>query len=231
MGQVYIPWEIAENKLHFKFNPQNGRNKQNSVLDDCLPFWEATSFFQFLKHPSYTKEISLGLYNTFAWTMFSPYTWDPYGLQMKLIPFLNSAFNASWQFKWHKQILEKYHASDKTSLSWKDYLKAIHAALSMDYIRARNEFSPIYLPDLAFAYSFDFGKICLGLINEAYNDFLSIAIKIEEIDAFLEASQLMEIPDSCVPSAKVDSVLKNVYEILFGSIHNYKRDLLLLMRG
>ena len=110
---IYIPWETPESALHFKFRESDGRIRSEKTLDECLPFWEATSFFQFLKHPSFTDDVSLGLYDSFARTLFSPYTWDPYGLQQKLIPLINESFNSAWLFEFHRKNLNEFLAREK----------------------------------------------------------------------------------------------------------------------
>lgn len=231
LGKIYIPWSTPEEKLHFKYRSENGRLKNNKVLDDCLPFWEATSFFQFLKRPSYNQQISLGLYNTFAWTLLSPYSYDPYGLQMKLLPLINTVYNANWQFEWYKSILNKYELLEEMELSWKDYLNALHAALAMAYIKDKKEFAPIYLPELAYSFSNDLGDKCVKLIDTAYAKFSNNAMRCKEIDSFIESARNFTLPDLEFSEESVDITLKKVYALIFSSIEVYKRDAIQMSGG
>ncbi|MGN0739632.1 MAG: hypothetical protein ACI4LX_05615 [Treponema sp.] len=232
LGKIYLPWNTPEGKLHFKFCLENGRDKQNAILDDCLPFWEATSFFQFLKKPSFTEQISLGLYNTFAWTLLSPYTWDPYGLQQKLLPLINKAFNARWQFEWHKTCVTEFVIKSETVISWKEYFKAIYSALALSYISENKHFSPVYLPTLiCLKQDSELKRILFEMLDTAYGNWTENSIRNKKVDLMIKDSLQIKLSDDCKSDNYIDSVLNDIYSIIFHSVKTFERDVIQMNGG
>lgn len=115
---------------------------------EWIPFWEATSFFQFLDTPGFDGKISLGLYNIVGWTLQSPYTWDPYGLSAKVMPFVNSIFRKEYYIPYHAELIRTYWTDTERIIS-KDYIYAIYEALCILYADKYNVFPPVYMKTLA----------------------------------------------------------------------------------
>ena len=134
-GRVYIPWEEAEKSLHQKFYT-NEKSEISGKPWEFIPFWEATSFFQFLKCPKFKDcEFSSGLYKIVGWTMKSPYSWDPYGLQMKIVPLIDSIFRADYEIPWYKEEIEEYWNDSSEPILMKHYMKALHASLCIAWMK------------------------------------------------------------------------------------------------
>lgn len=225
LGKIYLPWDTPEDKLHLKFRPESGRNKENTVLDDCMPFWEATSFFQFLKRPSYNEQISLGLYNTFAWTLLSPYAWDPYGLQQKILPLMNKVFNAHWQFEWHKAIVSEFTNNSSTVCSWKEYFKAIYSSLALFHISENKKFCPVYLPTLICQRrDSELRHILFEMLDTAYESRNKTAILNEKVNMMIKSSLQLQLHEEYKSKDYIDSILDDIYSVIFRSIKTYERD-------
>lgn len=134
-GRIYLPWNEDEKTLHQKFYT-NEKSDISGKPWEFIPFWEATSFFQFLKCPKFKDcAMSSGLYKIVGWTMKSPYSWDPYGLQMKIVPLLDSIFRPEYEIGWYKDELDRYWTKDSGAMLMKHYMKALHASLCISWIK------------------------------------------------------------------------------------------------
>lgn len=223
IGKIYVPWNTPEKKLHLKYQPEDIREK--NLIYDGFPFWEATSFFQFLKKPTYTGEVSLGLYNVVARTLLSPYAWDPYGLQIKLEPLMNSIYNVRWQFDWYRSILLNYSENQNEIISWKKYLKAIYAALALIYISKNNKFCPIYLQTLAYlTVSQNIACLIQECIDNAYSTWNESARRKLEIDRIIENAMHISIKTIETTENSCDAVLESIYSIIFHSVKRFDID-------
>lgn len=121
---------------------------KNNVMEK-IPLWEATSFFRFLIFPSFRNDFSLGLYNTVSWTFMSPYTWDPYGLQNKVVPLINRIFRADFKLASQKDIIDRYRkALECKSGLTKPCFSAVHAAATIEWCLKYQEHAPIDLQTL-----------------------------------------------------------------------------------
>lgn len=116
---------------------------------EWIPFWEATSFFQFLTMPSFLNDFSVGLYNIVGWTMMSPYIWDPYGLQSRLMPLIHKIFHPEYEIAYHRGELEKYSEEwGAENVIAKSYLYSVHAAATIEWSLKFREQPPIDLQTL-----------------------------------------------------------------------------------
>lgn len=121
--------------MHQKFYT-NEKSEISGKPWEFIPFWEATSFFQFLKCPKFKDcNESSGLYKIVGWTMKSPYSWDPYGLQMKIVPLIDSIFRADYEIGWYKDEIKRYWSLEKDSMLMKHYMKALHASLCIQWMK------------------------------------------------------------------------------------------------
>lgn len=138
--EIIIPDSIAEEKIIY-------RKYFDDTPFDKIPFWEFSSFLQFLINPMIDNKFSVGLYNVVGWTFLSPYTYDPYGIQNKILPLIQKTFYKDYCIEYHKTLLEHINLEDKQVIT-KDYLGALHAALSIDWMRKYNEYPPLYMRTL-----------------------------------------------------------------------------------
>ena len=153
---------------------------------EWIPLWEATSFFQLLNTPGFDGKISLGLYNTVGWTLQSPYTWDPYGLTAKLMPFVNSIFRKEYYIPYHAELIRTYWTSDD-KIVYKDYIYAIYEALCVLYADKYNVFPPVYMKTLAASL----------LEEELTTDIFSLIHEAQEYsEKFCRSGQSKKMHDS-----------------------------------
>lgn len=147
---LYVKRENTK-QIHIPFYEKEADLKHRVYFDNLpyefIPMWEFTSFMQFLHMPAFDGKESCGLYNIIGWTLQSPYTWDPYGLQMKIVPIVNSVFRKEKFIPYHVDQVREYFTSG-SKIIIKDYLYAIYAALSIKWAVERNTFPPVYMKSL-----------------------------------------------------------------------------------
>ncbi len=142
--KICKPAQMTEAELVKRYYPKDR-------IYEWIPFWEATSFFQFLTMPSFLNDFSVGLYNIVGWTMMSPYIWDPYGLQSKLMPLIHKMFHPEYEIAYHKGILEKYFGEwGNEKVIVKSYLYSIHAAATIEWSLKYKEQPPVDLQTLLY---------------------------------------------------------------------------------
>lgn len=138
--KIYIPYYLKETDLKHRIYFDN-------LPYEFIPLWEFTSFVQFLHTPAFEGKESCGLYNIIGWTLQSPYTWDPYGIQMKIIPIMNSVFRKEKFIPYHVDQIKEYFSQDRQIII-KNYLYAIYAALSIKWAIEKETFPPVYMKSL-----------------------------------------------------------------------------------
>lgn len=140
--KICIPAQMKEEELVKRYYPKDR-------VYEWIPFWEATSFFQFLTMPSFLNDFSVGLYNIVGWTMLSPYIWDPYGLQSRLMPLIHKIFHPEYEIAYHKRELEHYCGEwGAESVIVKSYLYSAHAAATIEWSLKYREQPPVDLQTL-----------------------------------------------------------------------------------
>lgn len=138
--KIYEPQNIIEKEIIYR------KYFENTPFE-WLPFWEFSSFIQFLVNPSIDYKFSNGLYNVVGWTFLSPYNYDPYGIQMKILPLIQKIFHKDYCIAYHKDLLESFHLQEDSIVA-KDYMYALHSALTINWIEKYNEYPPIYIKTL-----------------------------------------------------------------------------------
>lgn len=140
--KICIPVEMTEDELVKRYYPED-------EVFEWIPFWEATSFLQFLVTPSFKDDFSVGLYNIVGWTFQSPYVWDPYGLQNRLMPLIHRIFRKDYKIACQKKEIEKYWdgLQQKQTVA-KNYLYAVHAAATIEWSIVYQEQPPVDLQTL-----------------------------------------------------------------------------------
>lgn len=235
-GKIYIPFESKESDLKFRIYTNESESLEGSKYE-CIPFWEATSFFQFLKKPGFDGKLSNGLYNVFAWTMKSPYTWDPFGLQIKLSPLLDDAFQSKYLIESLKSDIYKYWKNDSTIVH-KYYVKSICSALSIKWIEQRKNFPPVYLSTLieslcskdlsdciykllttGYKKSVEYCSVHIGMLSESGSN---IFVKHNSIiDEFIEQSLVVDSDIVTKDEIIIDKALDSIYRIINSSVNDY----------
>lgn len=230
-SKICIPWQMKEEELVKRYYPKDR-------VYEWIPFWEATSFFQFLNTPSFLNDFSVGLYNIVGWTMMSPYIWDPYGLQSKLMPLIHKMFRPEYEIAYHKGVLEKYHREwGAERVIVKSYLYSAHAAATIEWSLKYKEQPPINLQTLLC------GLQRYGVWKEAQKILVDarevVEKRYEEQNIELHKSHfsimtsyniaieqyIREIMDCCKKEYSVkndcsfdEEILGNIYDIIYESV-------------
>lgn len=145
-GTIHVPRHTAETEIIRRYYTDGIQ-----VPYEWIPCWEMTSFIQYLKEPYIEGKLSYGLYNTVGWTLQSPYAWDPYGLQNKLMPLVNSIFEKRYAISYYLEQIDRYWDGEEHEYVVKEYIYAVHAALQIQWALERNSFPPVYLRTLVAA--------------------------------------------------------------------------------
>lgn len=161
-NKICIPSEMTEDELVKRYYPLD-------EVFEWIPFWEATSFLQFLITPSFKNDFSVGLYNIVGWTFQSPYVWDPYGLQNRIMPLINKIFRSDYEVAYHKKEIGLcWENIQQEQVVTKDYLYAVHAAATIEWSVKYQEQPPINLETLLRGLGHrDIWKETQKLLNQA----------------------------------------------------------------
>lgn len=141
-SQICIPWEMEEKELVKRFYQEEG------LTYECIPFWELTSFLQFLAKPSFKDDFSVGLYNIVGWTFQSPYQWDPYGIRNKIMPIMDDIFIKEYEINYHLKEIERWYRKDSEAIVAKSYMYALHAAMTIHWCIEKNTQPPVFFKTL-----------------------------------------------------------------------------------
>lgn len=229
--KICIPSQMREEELVKRYYPKDR-------VYEWIPFWEATSFFQFLAMPSFLNDFSEGLYNIVGWTMMSPYIWDPYGLQSKLMPLIHKIFHPEYEIAYHRGILEKYCGEwGAESVIVKSYLYSVHAAATIEWSLKYREQPPINLQTLLCGLQrYEIWKEAQKILEDARRsaekryEQQSIELHMSHFsimtsyNAVLE-QYIREIMDRCKEIEPVKSdrscdreILRSIYDIIYESV-------------
>ncbi|MCM1426127.1 MAG: nucleotidyltransferase domain-containing protein [Eubacterium sp.] len=225
--KIFIPENIAEKEIIY-------RKYYDGTPFEWLPFWEFSSFIQFLINPSIDHKFSTGLYNVVGWTFLSPYNYDPYGIQAKILPLIQKIFHKDYCIAYHRDLLESF-SLDGDIIVAKDYMYALHAALTINWIEKYNEYPPIYMHTLLADEPSIYPEVCKIIKcyqNEAaefvdksthrklHDTHFKIMTKhIHVVDEYLEKTQrklemfrVREITEEQVAEYKI--IIKEIYSIV-----------------
>lgn len=183
--KIYIPKEQDEMVLRKRCYPET------EMTHEWIPFWELTSFFQFLDCPSFKDDFSVGLYRIVPWTLYSPYTWDPYGIQQKIDHVVRSLYNPLYmtqacitkfenyysnEFKdyFHKDSLDFKYDETSEMIPVKLYIRALYEIVSIDWMLKYNTFHPVYFKSM--------GSIIPADVLKILNKFMAdLAVSLEHV--------------------------------------------------
>lgn len=147
--KVWDPKKCLESDIVYRyFRDKNHRTDIDiTYVYDRMAFWELTSFLQLLVEPQIGTETwdKNGLYYVVEHTFLSPYTWDPYGIQQKVMPFIYRYAKPEYSVNHFREMIEKAYNNELKNgkMGAKDYLDALWAALSLQWIRKNGGPSPV----------------------------------------------------------------------------------------
>ena len=134
---------ISEDRLIYRYEPEDP-----SLFYDRIALWDMTAFLHYLCWPQIEGKVSYGLYNVVQWTFLTPYTWDPYGIGGKLIPLMRSIFHPDWAIAFYRSFIQEHFMPRSREIERREYLLAIRAAMSIQWIRRFQTFAPVHFSSL-----------------------------------------------------------------------------------
>lgn len=157
--KIYMPTEYEEKELRKRFYPEQVKTY------DYIGLWEYSSYFQFLATPSFSGDFSVGLYHNVPSLLYTPYSWDPYGIVQKIDPFVRDCYNPLYMTQscmneffrfYHGNVVDFFHKkkekanfdANSTSLPTAYYFKAIYEMIAIDWMLEHNTFHPWYFKTL-----------------------------------------------------------------------------------
>lgn len=149
---LYVEEDFPDIIRQGEFESENNVKKrvypQNKVYE-WIPFWEASSFFDFLRKPALAEGFSTGLYNIVGWTMFSPYVWDPYSIQNKIIHLINTVFFEDYKCDYQFKQMIRYQPEWKNDyIVAKSLFYSVYAAACIEWSRKYKCEPPVDLQSL-----------------------------------------------------------------------------------
>jgi len=205
--KVCLPWEMTEDELVKRYYPQN-------KVFEWIPFWELTSFLNFLYEPSFKNDFSVGLYNIVGWTIKSPFTWDPYGLKSKLSPILDLCFNKNFEISYHMSILKRQHNDwEKEKIESRRWLDSLHAAATIEWCIEYNNQPPIDIHSLLLGLRHsDLHEIVKDIFASARNEMRALANRVDRPSNLSSYSATIKSDRN----EELSNYLKNIYGMVQG---------------
>ena len=143
-SKIYYTPQADENETVYRYWPEE------TLPYECIPFWEISSFFQHLITPGLNNSFSLGIYNTIGSTLLSPFVWDPYGIQGKVVPIINSIFVKEYKIAYHvAEIQNGILQLNNEYIIAKNYLDIIYSALVIEFCINYSMQPPVHVTALA----------------------------------------------------------------------------------
>lgn len=180
--KIFEPEKVAEKEIIY-------RKYFDGTPFEWIPFWEFSSFMQFLINPSIDHKFSTGLYNVVGWTFLSPYNYDPYGIQMKILPLIQKIFHKDYCIAYHKDLLESFPLKEE-NVFVKKYMYALHAALSINWMYKYNEYPPVYIKTLLADEPHMYDEVCKQ-IKSCQNEAAAFVDKSSEVKLHNTSTTLM----------------------------------------
>lgn len=131
---------ITNSVLHNEQTIRYRLFKENNSPYDCIAFWEYNAFINFLCEPYIDNDISYKLVRNVIWSFLSPYAWDPYGIQVKVIKLLDRIINLDYEISFYVNYLND-NISHLENIRQCLYLG--HAAMSILWIEHEGTLPPI----------------------------------------------------------------------------------------
>ena len=150
--KLYLPTELDEKEMVKRFfepTDAQGNIPMDRVFDH-IALWEVSSFLHLLLTPTFKSETynPYGLYHTVEFTMYSPFTWDPYGLQLKLLPFLQKCLNLKLALSYYKSLIGQFYKEKDGTTGLGDYARCIWGSIAIHWVIQEKSPAPIYLESM-----------------------------------------------------------------------------------
>jgi len=195
----------------YRFLEKHDRHTENRIryrafyeskAYNCIAFWEVSAFLNFLCEPYIDNDVQYKLVRNVLWTFTSPYRYDPYGIGNKILPILNKTINLECEMKHHYEILARFLDMERNSVSIPQYLSAIHAYLSLKWLKNENSAPPMHIATLLTIADYELNNETHSVLkmNQKENnkniDNIRISISnktIEHIEDIVKTTRFREI--------------------------------------
>ncbi len=117
-------------------------------LYDCIAFWEIGAFLNFLNEPCIDSGYKYQLAKNVAWSFFSEYADDPYGISQLVVDAVKESVDPALERQYHWNVWGKTMERLKAEPSRKNLMNLLHAYLSIDWIDRTNELPPLNIKEL-----------------------------------------------------------------------------------
>lgn len=142
--KIYYPLEHSEEEYKFSYT------NENDSIYHHISFWDATAFLQFIKTPkiSGSENLNWGLLYIVKKVLFAPYTWDPFGLQMKIAPIIEESIRLEDELNCHISEINGRFDNSNQKVNLKNYIIAGYEALALNWNLKFNRVAPISIETL-----------------------------------------------------------------------------------
>lgn len=139
--------ECAEDDIVFRYNvkPDVGDRISLKHYYDKIAFWDLSAFLHCLISPKIGKNTTnpSNLYYVVIHSFMSPYTWDPYGIQPRVMNYIYSNFKVHYVLRAYMQVIDSKFSKTGENVLARGYLTAIWAALSIKWVLKNKMPAPI----------------------------------------------------------------------------------------
>lgn len=221
----------------YKFLDKHDRHTENRIryrafyeskAYNCIAFWEVSAFLNFLCEPYIDNNAQYKLVRNVLWTFTSPYTYDPYGICVKILPILKKTLNLECEMKYHYRILEHLISTKEYSVPISQYLSTVHAYLSLKWLKCVNDMPPIYITTLLSIADNELRNETYSILNMKKNenneniDNIRIIISkknFEQIEDILKTTQFEEA-NICEGFKKNKNYVNDMLDIILYEFEN-----------
>lgn len=187
--------DLQEADAMFRYIPEDFKK-----ICHHFPFWEMTAFLNFLTYPVLDGKFSYGLYNAVPWTLASPFSIDPFGLSQKLMPLAGLIFNEQYAIGYFMELLTANYHQGEQIVNVKNYIRAIRAVLSVEWILHHHTFAPVHIQTL-LAESQDCELVALA------RTYLK---QLAQFDVGKKTEEMLFLSGSPYISARIETLFKSV---------------------
>lgn len=187
------PYRHNENCIRF-------RVYDNQKPYECIAFWEISAFVNFLAEPYIDSGYKYDLLKNVAWLFLTPYSWDPLGIKENIHFAFMQCMNVENELIYHYKILQRIIKQDEKGekISGRDFLRLLHAYLSIEWILEKKEYPPINILSLLFCISNeDIKYYCINILEtnkiEKSTMFYELWDKI--MSAGLEVNRILDLKE------------------------------------
>lgn len=215
-NKILCPRELPETEIIKRYYTDG-----KAVPYEWIPCWEATSFFQYLVEPYIEGKLSYGLYNTVGWTLQSPYAWDPFGIQQKIIPLINDIFEKTYSLRYYIRLLEDLWENADGIYFPKDYIFCVYTAAQINWVINKNSFPPVNGDVLLYFCASDNVREEVRNVCEENQPWKQEKITASEnVTAFVQdmfnCAKL--ITNTSVSKHRKNEVVNEIYQIIYRSV-------------